>query len=243
MTYDYAPPKYAQVVAEIKRRIERGAYPPGSLLPSEHQLVAEFGVSRPTIVRALSALRLDGWIDTQQGKGSFVRGRPALADAERTRPAHDVMELSENELSGQLVQAGVKLAPRHITSLLGLEPGARAFVRQRLLTDDGEPVELVSAWFPLELAQGTGLASADLLDESIRQHLAARKKIRLDHAVEQITARHPSGEEAELLGIAADAPVLSVIVTAYDATGRPIQVSDLVLPGQRHEIRDAYPFT
>ncbi len=242
MAYDYAPPKYAQVVAEIKQRIERGTYPPGSLLPSEHQLVAEFGISRPTIVRALSALRQDGWIDTQQGKGSFVRGRPALADAERTRPAHDVMELPETELSGQLVQAGVKLAPRHITTLLGLEAGARAFVRQRLLTDDGEPVELVSAWLPLELAQGTGLASADLLDESIRQHLAARKKIRLDHAVEHITARHPSGEEAELLGIASDAPVLSVIVTAYDATGRPIQVSDLVLPGQRHEIRDAYPF-
>jgi len=243
MAYDYAPPKYAQVVAEIKQRIERGTYPPGSLLPSEHQLVSEFGISRPTIVRALSALRQDGWIDTQQGKGSFVRGRPALADAERTRPAHDVMELPETELTGQLVQAGVKLAPRHITALLGLDAGARAFVRQRLLTDDGEAVELVSAWLPLELAQGTGLASADLLSESIRQHLAARKKIRLDHAVEHITARHPSGEEAELLGIASDAPVLSVIVTAYDATGRPIQVSDLVLPGQRHEIRDAYPFT
>ena len=55
-----------------------------------------------------------------------MRGRPALADAERTRPAHDVIELPEAELSGQLVQAGVKLAPRHITSLLGLEPGARA---------------------------------------------------------------------------------------------------------------------
>jgi len=243
MAYGYAPPKYAQVVAEIKQRIERGTYPPGSLLPSEHQLVSEFGISRPTIVRALSALRQDGWIDTQQGKGSFVRGRPALADAERTRPAHDVMELPETELSGQLVQAGVKLAPRHITALLGLDAGARAFVRQRLLTDGGEPVELVSAWLPLELAQGTGLASADLLGESVRQHLAARKKIRLDHAVEHITARHPSGEEAELLGIASDAPVLSVIVTAYDATGRPIQVSDLVLPGQRHEIRDAYPFT
>jgi GntR family transcriptional regulator len=243
MANDGAPPKYAQVVAEIKRRIERGTYPPGSLLPSEHQLVAEFGISRPTIVRALSALRQDGWIDTQQGKGSFVRGRPALADAERTRPAHDVIELPEAELSGQLVQAGVKLAPRHITSLLGLEPGARAFVRQRLLTDDGEPVELVSAWLPLELAQGTGLASPDLMEDSIRQHLAARRKIRFDHAIESITARQPSGEEAELLGIAPGSPVLSVVVTAYDATGRPIQVNDLVLPGQRHEIRDAYPFT
>lgn len=47
-----ALPRYAQVVAEIKNRIERGLYPPGSLLPSEHQLTGEFGVSRPTIVKS-----------------------------------------------------------------------------------------------------------------------------------------------------------------------------------------------
>src|ERR1700722_13766718 len=164
---DDSSPKYAQVVAEIRRRIERGTYPPGSLLPSEHQLVAEFGVSRPTIVRSLASLRQDGWIDTQQGKGSFVRGRPALADAERTRPAHGVLDLAEAELAGELVQAGVKLAPPHVTALLGLPAGARAFVRQRLLSDDGEPVELASAWLPLEIAQGTDLASAELLGESL----------------------------------------------------------------------------
>jgi DNA-binding GntR family transcriptional regulator len=242
MPVDYAP-KYAQVVAEIKKRIERGTYLPGSLLPSEHQLVAEFGVSRPTIVKSLAILRQDGWIDTQQGKGSFVRGRPALADAERTRPAHDVLEIPEAQLAGELVQAGVKLAPPKITALLRLQPGTRAFLRQRLLTSDGEPVELASTWLPLDLAAGTDLASPDLLSESIRHHLQTRKKIRLDHAIEQITARHPEGEEATLLQVTADAPVLSVTVTAYDAVKQPIQVSDLVLPGQRHELRDAYPFT
>ena len=240
---DSGAPKYAQVVTEIKRRIERGTYPPGSLLPSEHQLVTEFGVSRPTIVRSRAALRQDGRIDTQQGTGRFVRGRPALADAERTRPAHGVLDLAEAELSGELVQAGVKLAPPHVVELLGLSAGARAFVRQRLISDEDEPVELVSSWVPLEVAAGTELASADLLGESLRQHLRARKKIRLDHAVEQITARHPSSEEAALLRIGPDAPVLSVIVTAYDAAARSIQVSDLVLPGQRHELRDAYPLT
>ena len=163
---EYAPPRYAQVVAEIKKRIERGTYPRGSLLPSEHQLVSEFGVSRPTIVKALSVLRVDGWIDTQQGKGSFVRGKPALEDAERTRPARDVVELAETDLDGELVQAGVKLAPPHVVALLGLKPGARAFVRQRLLTDEGEPVELASAWLPLDLAAGTDLASPDVLSES-----------------------------------------------------------------------------
>src|ERR1700689_5787347 len=139
MSFDYAPPKYAQVVAEIQRRISDGDYPPGTLLPSEHQLVADFGVSRPTIVKSLSTLRQDGWIDTQQGKGSFVRGRPALADAERTRPAHGVLELAETDVAGELVQAGVKLAPPHVAALLGLKPGSRAFMRQRLLSQDGEP--------------------------------------------------------------------------------------------------------
>src|SRR6201992_734710 len=114
MGFDYAPPKYAQVFAEIQRRISEGEYAPGTLLPSEHQLVEAFRVSRPTIVKALSSLRQDGWIETQQGKGSFVRGRPALVDAKRTRPAEGALELPETRLSGQLVQAGVKLAPAYV---------------------------------------------------------------------------------------------------------------------------------
>lgn len=243
MGFDYAPPKYAQVVAEIQKRIERGQYAPGTLLPSEHQLVDEFGVSRPTIVKALSTLRQDGWIDTQQGKGSFVRGRPALAGAERTRPAETILELPEIELAGELVQAGVKVAPPYVRTLLGLtEAGAKAFLRQRLLSDESGPVELASVWLPLELASGTGLASPDLLGESIRHHVETKKRVRFDHAVERISARKPVGEESGLLGVAPDAPVLNVIVTAYDANTRPLQVADLVLPGDRHEIHDAYPF-
>jgi DNA-binding GntR family transcriptional regulator len=242
MAFDYTPPKYAQVVTEIKRRIERGDYPPGTLLPSEHQLVDDFGVSRPTIVKSLSGLRQEGWIDTQQGRGSFVRGRPALADAKRSRPGNNVLELPETELAGDLVQAGVKTAPLHVTTLLGLQPGAKAFLRQRLLTESGQPAELASVWLRLDLAAGTDLASPDLLNESIRHHLQARKKIRFDHATERITARHPVGEEAALLQVASDAPVLGVIVAVYDATRTPIEVVDLVLPGERHELHDAYPF-
>lgn len=242
MGFDYAPPKYAQVVAEIQKRIERGDYPAGSLLPSEHQLVNEFRVSRPTIVKALSFLRQDGWIDTQQGKGSFVRGRPALAGAERTRPADDALGVPETQLSGELVQAGVKLAPAYVTALLGLDPGSKVFLRQRLLSNDGEPVELASVWLSLDLASGTALASPELLGESIRHHLQAKKRVRLDHAMERISARKPTAEEAGLLRMAPDSPVLNVIVTGYDAMATPLLVTDLVLPGDRHEIHDAYPF-
>jgi GntR family transcriptional regulator len=151
-----------------------------------------------------------------------------------------VLELPETSLSGQLVQAGVKLAPGYVTRMLGLEPGARAFLRQLPLGDGEGPVELASMWLPIELASGTGLASPDLLDDSIRHHPQARKKIRFDHAVERISARRPTGEDAGLPQVPADAPVLNVIVAAYDVTARPLQVVDIVLPGDRHEIHDAY---
>lgn len=234
------PPQYARIVAEVERRIEVGEYAAGTLLPSEHRLAEAFGVSRPTVVRALSSLRQDGWIETRQGAGSFVRGRPALSKVVQDRPAKGALGLPETAAGGLLVQAGVKLAPAHVTTLLGLATGAKAFLRQRLLSEaDGSPAELTSAWLPLEIAAGTDLASPELLGESIRHHLASRRKLRLDHAAERISARRPAAEEAELLGIAADAPVLSVIVTAYDATARPVLVADIVLRG---DWCDAYPF-
>ncbi|WP_222708866.1 GntR family transcriptional regulator [Nonomuraea sp. C10] len=62
----------------LQRRIESRDYPPG-----ENQLIQEFGVSRPTVVAALRVQREQGWIESQQGKGRFVRGRPAMASIEQ----------------------------------------------------------------------------------------------------------------------------------------------------------------
>lgn len=73
---DYTP-KYAQVIQAIRARIESGEYPPGSKLPSETELVAEWGVSRSTIVRALQTLALTGWIVREHGRGSFVKRAPS----------------------------------------------------------------------------------------------------------------------------------------------------------------------
>ena len=66
--------EHREKVLRTVREIKEGA--PGAALPSESQLCAEFKVSRPTVLKALGILKQDGWIESQQGKGSFVRGRP-----------------------------------------------------------------------------------------------------------------------------------------------------------------------
>src|ERR1700729_2235334 len=122
MAFEYTPPKYAQVISELQRRIESGEYPPGSLLPSEHQLSAEFAIARPTVVRALRVLRQEGWIDTQQGKGSFVRGRPALA-ARPQRPGQSELDRDESREPGEIVSVGLGKAPPRIAKLLEVAEG------------------------------------------------------------------------------------------------------------------------
>ena len=240
MPYEYTPPKYAQVIDELRRRIESGEYPPGSLLPSEHQLSDEFRIARPTVVRALRVLRQDGWIETQQGKGSFVRGRPALAGLETQRPGEDALNRDESAESGELVDVGVSSPPPRISTLLGLADGANVIARRRLARLDGEPSELVTWWVPVTLAEGTDLASETPLTGGVRAHLARRKGVRIDHVVEQVVARHPAGQEAKLLGVGKTAAMLALYVTGRDASGAPLLVLEVVMPGDRHELEDAY---
>src|SRR5712692_9278441 len=118
MAYEYTPPKYARLIEELQRRIEGGEYPPGSLLPSEHQLAQEFGIARPTVVRALRTLRQDGWIETQQGKGSFVRGRPALAGLASPRRGETELDSDESRRRGEVIEVATAAAPPRILVLL-----------------------------------------------------------------------------------------------------------------------------
>jgi DNA-binding GntR family transcriptional regulator len=240
MSYEYTPPKYAQVIEELRRRIESGEYPPGSLLPSEHQLSDEFEIARPTVVRALRVLRQDGWIDTQQGKGSFVRGRPALAGLESQRPGEDALNRDEAREPGSLVEAGLSVPPARVAALLGTGQDGELLARRRVLELDGEASEIMTWWVPVQVADGTDLGSTETLHGGVRGHLARRKGIRIDHVVEQVVARHPTSQEARLLGVGKNAPLLAMYVAARDASGAAVLVLEVVMPGDRHELEDAY---
>lgn len=241
MTFEYTPPKYAQLISELQRRMESGEYPPGSLMPSEHQLSAEFAVARPTVVRALRVLRQEGWIETQQGKGSFVRGRPALAGIASERHGQAELDRDESREDGELVSTGMAPVPPRIAAMLGVSDGAELACRRLLVRREGEPSEIVTWWFPSHLVQGTGLDGPERLRGGVRSLLARAKGVRVDHVVETVTARRAAAHEAKLLGMAKSVPVLGLYVTARDASGDPLFALDVAMPGDTHELEDAYP--
>lgn len=68
--------EYRRIATDLRRQIESGELPPGNVLPSEAAIVETYGVARGTARQALADLQRAGLIETQHGKGRFVRRRP-----------------------------------------------------------------------------------------------------------------------------------------------------------------------
>ncbi|MFJ2865418.1 GntR family transcriptional regulator [Kitasatospora sp. NPDC087314] len=74
------PPKtplYRRLARRLQERIDSGAYPAGTRLPSEPELSAEFGVNRLTVRQAVAELERAAVVEIRRGVGTFVRA-PAV---------------------------------------------------------------------------------------------------------------------------------------------------------------------
>lgn len=78
---DFRPdlPVWVQVASELRRRIAAGVYSPGQVIPSEIQLVQEFGIARGTARKVVARLRDEGLVYTVPQIGSFVTVRDDVA--------------------------------------------------------------------------------------------------------------------------------------------------------------------
>ena len=66
------PPLYLKVAHRMLEQIQRGDYPVGTLLPTEVELAAIYGVSRQTVRQAIAQLRQKGLVSARKGVGTRV---------------------------------------------------------------------------------------------------------------------------------------------------------------------------
>lgn len=76
MQVERKPKRAEKVIETLKARIEAGDLQPGDKLPTEVELVRDFGVSRTVVREAIAALAGDGLVQARQGAGVFVLDRP-----------------------------------------------------------------------------------------------------------------------------------------------------------------------
>lgn len=74
-------PKHLEVYQRLREEISSGTYTPGQRMPTETELVERFGVSRPTVSRALGILEQEGHLVRRRGSGTYLKGRSTINSA------------------------------------------------------------------------------------------------------------------------------------------------------------------
>ena|SRR5680860_677495 len=132
-----------------------------------------------------------------------------------------------------MLYVGAEPSPAHIASRLGAGTGEPVFARRKLMFANDIPVRIATSYFPLALAEDTPLAAPDFVEGGLQVALEAMGR-RFGRAVEALTARMPSPEEADTLQLEADAPVVQVIRSSYDVHDEPIHTLETICAANRH---------
>lgn len=124
----------------------------------------------------------------------------------------------------QLLAAETIAASDSVRTALDLAPGDQVVVRRRLILADDVPVELADSYYPASIAARTALAERGKIKGGAISVLAS-----LDHApavvTETITARLAEVEEAQVLDIQLNDPLIILSRVSKDARGVPVELA------------------
>ncbi len=71
-------PARRRIVADIIGKINNGTYMPGEKLPVDRDLATYYGCSLTPVKYAMDELSIRGYVDRQQGRGTFVVTQPPV---------------------------------------------------------------------------------------------------------------------------------------------------------------------
>src|SRR5215468_3439927 len=234
---------HRQIAAQIRAQIRRGDWAPGERLPSIPAVAGMYGVAKQTVQRAIDQLRVEGVLITKPGSGTYVRGtRRRLNRLSRGRYGghrgyHADLAARYRQ---QLVEVGRAVAPAEVADAYGLSSGVELVVRRHLVRTQDAVVEVGASWLKPTDTAGTGLERMEAFGRPLYQEVEEVTGRRYVSATDQIAARLPSREEAELLAIRPDTPVLHLLHVAYDERHRPIEVATATWPGPMTALTEEY---
>ena len=238
-------PRYIEIRLALSDRIISGDWPPGHRVPSEHELMGQYGCSRMTVNKALSALAASGLIIRKRRSGTFV------ANPQSQHPVLEIQdiraEVTENgqAYAYQILSRRIRKATSLDIEHLGVPPGTRVLALSVLHCTSGVPFVLedrIISLVSIPEAEAESFADAPPGTWLLAQ-------IPWTHAEHVIRAVGADAEAAVTLSIAMGTACL-VIERKTWRGNTPLTWVRLCYPGGRHQLlarftpgRDARPDT
>jgi GntR family transcriptional regulator len=225
------PARYEEIAADLRSLISAAA--PGDRLPSDAELCDKYGVSRMTARQAVQVVAADGLIDRRRGAGTFVRPQSVLRELGSPLSFTESMQRRGMTASSRILKWGEIRPSDQERSALGLKDGMSARVLERLRLANDLPMAIERAVMPARLAASL---EGDLEHGSL--HAAFQQVGRIPtEALAEVSARHPTKRQRELLELAASDIILCELRTISDQDGLPLERTETFYASSRYTFR------
>lgn len=136
----------AKLVQTLGDRIAKGTYPRGDKLPSEIEMIEEFGVSRTVVREAIATLKASGLVSTHQGVGAFVL-QSDIVQPFRIEEAHldvvkEVLSVLELRIGFEAEAAALAAQRRQESHLVALRASLERMQRAIAVGEDAVEADL-----------------------------------------------------------------------------------------------------
>ncbi len=212
-------PLHHRLFLALRGKLLAGEFPPEAALPGEHQLAADFGVSRATVRRVLDRLAQEGLIDRRPGAGTFPVARGIDESDESTLSYYDFIALMSHTYDDELLEFSYLPTPPLISSR---EPAFGPVVLKvsRLRRHEGRPLHLSDSFLPVEVAP---FVTRERVGNRTLLEILAEHDIHAAKSEFRVGAVAAGAGEAQALAVDIGAPLVHATRLSRTATGRPIE--------------------
>ena len=223
-------PLYIQVKQLLSEKIRVGEWKPGEKIPSEEEIQQIFNVSRTTVRQAMREIELEGKINRQAGRGTFVT-QPKFVEG----PDAFELEMSEftkqgMQVSWQVIQAGEVVAPDKVAEWLQIPTGTKVFCLQRLRYANDLAIGHTDSYVTAEYMDQIDLSLAKTAGTMFYLSRMDLSNCTAEHFLESLPAER---EDAKILGVERGAPVMVVSRVLRNAENRQFEFFRGVYRGDR----------
>lgn len=217
-------PIYYQLQELILKDIENGSLLPGSMIPTERQLVESCGVSIGTVKKAILNLVHQGYLYRIQGKGTFVTGTTLRRESLRYYRLLESFDGLESNLSVKPLQMRKVSGFHPANRLLEIRADQTLFELKRIFLLEGSPVVFSVSYLPQNLFRKLDdYPSAEFENKPLYAAIEEKYGLPTIRNRELISAAFPGSEAAEALGIRKDVPVLYLEMLAFTYRDKPYE--------------------
>lgn len=222
-------PMYMQIKEILRKRILNGTYKEHQKMPSEAEMMINFGVSRITVRQAIGDLEKEGLIFKRHGKGTYVSKPKASQTLTQLEGFGEAMKPHGYETTAHLISGKLITPDIHVTSQLNLPKDTQVVEIRRLRYLNREPISVDVSYFSQEI--GERLLKEDFVSRDIFMILENDYGFPLGNADMQIESILADSTLAELLKIDVGAPILKIERLTSTKDGRPLDFEYLYYRG------------